>query len=123
MHNSLELWALTRHLGTYDNLAEFCPGDITLNELRLITYIAIGEYKGNPVGVGEIAAWAKIPRSTVSRMVQKWIEEEFITSRPHPTDARRTQFFLEPMQRQHTLEKWAKGALALSRANPPPEGS
>ena len=73
----------------YDILADFVPGDTTVNELRILTELAVASSSGTGTSVSEIADRTEISRATVSRLVTQWMAAGRITESPHPKDGRR----------------------------------
>ena len=73
----------------YDLLADFLPGDTTLNELRVLTAVAEVAVQERGTSVTEISANCGIAKTTVSRLISHWIEQGTIEERHHPSEGRR----------------------------------
>ena len=112
----------------YDLLAEYLPGDTTLNELRVLTAVAKAslpreeaEAEGGAETVAErgtsvtqIAADTGVSRTTVSRMISQWSEAGQIVESPHPEDGRRR--ILGFTEEAHRLNaEWSAKAKAILR--------
>ena len=99
----------------YDILAEFVPGDTTVNELRILTALAMASCSGTGTSVSEIAEKTGISRATVSRLVTQWMEAGRITESPHPKDGRRRILdFSEEAKRYSGF--WSKRLISLLHA-------
>jgi DNA-binding MarR family transcriptional regulator len=59
--------------GFYDLLARYLPGDTTLNELRVLTAVAVTAREGG-TSVTRIVEETGISASTVSRLISQWTE-------------------------------------------------
>ena len=104
----------------YRVLAEFLPGDTTLNELRVLTAVAEAASKGEPTSVSEIADVNDISRATVSRLITQWMAAGQITEEPHPKDGRRRRLSFTGEARD-LCERWARRTVeALSETPLPP---
>ena len=76
--------------GFYSILAEYVPGDTTVNELRILTELARTSQKTEQVtSVSDISEATGIPRATVSRLITKWLAMGRVVESPHPEDGRR----------------------------------
>ena len=101
--------------GFYDVLAEFLPGDTTLNELRALTAVAEAAVQQRETSVSEISATSGIAKTTVSRLIGHWIAEGTIRENPHPNDGRRR--ILSFSDEAHELNQiWAQRLESLLEA-------
>ena len=73
----------------YDILAEFVPGDTTVNQLRILTALAVAGSTGEATSVSEIADIYGISQATVSRLITEYVDAGRISESPHPKDGRR----------------------------------
>lgn len=73
----------------YEILAEFVPGDTTVNELRILTAVAVASATEEGTSVSEIAETYGISKGTVSRLITTWMAAGRISESPHPKDGRR----------------------------------
>ena len=88
----------------YELLAAYLPGDTTLNELRVLTAVALASKRdGKGTSVSEIADETGISRATVSRLIAQWTEADQIREDPHPSDGRRR--ILGFTEKAHSLNR------------------
>lgn len=99
----------------YEILAEFVPGDTTVNQLRILTSLAVADATGEGTSVSEIADEYGISRATVSRLITEWMTAGRITETPYPGDGRRRVLGLNE-EAQRYSRMWAE---RLSTILPP----
>jgi DNA-binding MarR family transcriptional regulator len=83
-------------------LAQHFQGQTTLNHLRIGSYIGyLTLYRSKGTSNKEISEELNIPPSTVSRIVNDFIDEKWVVERPHPEDGRKK---LLSIAKGHELE-------------------
>jgi DNA-binding MarR family transcriptional regulator len=71
-------------------LADYIPGETTLNQIRIVQYIAFhSQANEGYVGNTEISKALKIPAATVTRAIATFIEAKIITEEIDPKDGRK----------------------------------
>ena len=82
-------------------LAQHFQGQTTLNHLRIGSYIGyLTLYRSKGTSNKEISAALDIPPSTVSRIVNDFIDEKWVVERPHPEDGRKKLLYITPNHNQ-----------------------
>lgn len=71
-------------------------GEITLNELRVITQVVRCHLAGRTCGVTALHRVTGIPIPTVSRSVSHLQSEGWLSDRPDPSDGRKRTIFIGP---------------------------
>ena len=77
-------------------LSERFGGEITLNELRVITQVLRCHLAGRTCGVTVLHRVTGIPIPTVSRSVAHLQSEGWLSERPDPSDGRKRTIFIGP---------------------------
>lgn len=66
------------------------PGDLTLNQVRVLQYIHLKwRYSNSSTTHAEICAELELPSATVSRSVAKFLEQGWVEEQVDPADGRR----------------------------------
>lgn len=73
----------------YEVLLRYLPPTTTLGELAVLTEVAKGVYRRQPVTVREIAQSTGISRWSVSRSVLRFIENGWLMEKKDPRDSRK----------------------------------
>jgi DNA-binding MarR family transcriptional regulator len=74
----------------YQLLSRFVPGDTTVNELRVLTELALTSPETEEgTSVSKICGATGLAPATVSRLITKWIALDRIVESRHPEDGRR----------------------------------
>jgi len=74
-------------------IASVLPGELTLNQLRILTVLnMVSRYAQVPVSNKQLATNLKLPESTVSRAIIGFQEKGWVVGRKDPDDARRTLY-------------------------------
>jgi DNA-binding MarR family transcriptional regulator len=82
-------------------LAQHFQGQTTLNHLRVGSYIGyLTFYRSKGTSNKEISEELNIPPSTVSRIVNDFIDEKWVVERPHPEDGRKKLLYITPDHKQ-----------------------
>ena len=100
----------------YAVLAKYVPPSATLGELMVLTEVAKGVYRDQPVTVTEIGETTGLSRWSVNRILMRYIEEGMIEEKKDDQDTRKnrlvwTEFAFEgnKLWSKDWLEVWERG--------------
>lgn len=76
----------------FRRMREKYGGETTLNELVLLNYLMCCRTFGNEISITAASEELAMPKTSVSRTLQKLVELDYICVIPHPEDSRRKLF-------------------------------
>ncbi|GAA5480282.1 helix-turn-helix domain-containing protein [Haloferula helveola] len=85
----MEREAVELAAGFYLLLQKYLPPTTTLGELRVLTEVALGMYRAEPVCVTQVSERVGLTRWAVGRIIQRYIEAGMIREEKDPADSRR----------------------------------